>query len=101
MTRQGDPGHPGPSGNQAVENFVSYNRKLATVLERDPMTTADMEEVHEYTYTLEIALARINAELGALPEALERVHETSEGDDPAALRASSMAYLKAARTLDR
>ncbi|WP_121143703.1 DUF6746 family protein [Roseovarius halotolerans] len=86
---------------QAVENFVSYNRKLATVLERDPMTTADMEEVHEYTYTLEIALARINAELGALPEALERVHETSEGDDPAALRASSMAYLKAARTLDR
>ncbi|MCZ0812998.1 MAG: DUF6746 family protein [Pseudomonadota bacterium] len=92
---------PSETLQQAVDNFVTYNRKLAAVLERDPMTTADMEEVHQFTYTLEIALARINAELGALPEVLERVHKASEGDDPAALRAASGVYLEQAAILDR
>ena len=84
-----------------MDNFVSYNAKLADVLERRPLTTADMEEVHEYTYTLEIALARINEELGALPAVLEEVHQTSEGDDPERLRGAVEAYLGQARLLDR
>lgn len=86
---------------QAVDNFVSYNRKLAAVLERNPLTAADMEEVHEYTYTLEIALEKINQDLGALSVVLEEVHQTSEGDDPARLRTAGTAYLAQAHLLDR
>jgi len=92
---------PSETLEQAVENFAKYNDKLADVLDRDPLTTADMEEVHQYTYTLEIALAKINEELGALPVVLEEVHQTSEGDDPERLRAAVEAYLTQARPLDR
>ncbi len=92
---------PSETLEQAVENFVTYNRKLAEVLERDELSPADMEQVHEYTYTLEIALAKINEELGALPVVLERVHKTSEGDNPAALRAVGEVYLEQAELLDR
>lgn len=86
---------------EAVENFTSYNEKLAGVLDRAPLSVADMEEIHEYTYTIEIALARINEELGVLPEQLEEVHLASEGDDPEALRDLASRYLETARALDR
>lgn len=86
---------------QAVENFVIYNRKLAEVMARSPLTGDDMEEVHELTYTLEVALARINEELGALPVVLERVHIASEGDNPHALTGVAEVYLESALVLDR
>lgn len=92
---------PSRTLEQAVANFTSYNERLADVLARDPLTVADMEEVHEYTYTLEIALAKINEELGALPGVLEEVHQTSEGGDPERLRDAAEAYLAQARVLDR
>ena len=85
----------------AMDNFVTYNRQLRDVLAREPFGVEDMEEVHELTYTLEVALARINAELGALPVLLEDVHLSSEGDDAAALRAAAALYLEQAILLDR
>jgi len=86
---------------EAVENFVTHNNRMAEVLARDPLTVADMEEVHELTYTLEIALAKINEELGALPPVLEEVHLASEGDNPLRLRGVAGVYLEKARVLDR
>lgn len=86
---------------EAIENFVTYNRKMKEVLARDPLTVQDMEEVHELTYTIELALARINEELGALPVLLEEVHLSSEGDNPARLRGVAEAYLEQAMLLDR
>ena len=86
---------------QAVENFVTYNRKMAEVIARDPLSVDDMEAVHELTYTLEIALAKINEELGALPVVLEEVHLSSEGDNPARLKAVAEVYLEQAKLLDR
>lgn len=86
---------------QAMDNFVTYNRKLADVMARNPLTADDMEEVHELTYTLEVALAKINEELGALPVVLERVHLTSEGDNPDALKGVTEVYLESATLLDR
>ncbi|MDR9394865.1 MAG: DUF6746 family protein [Roseovarius sp.] len=85
----------------AMDNFVTYNRKMKAVLERDPLTVQDMEEIHQLTYTIEVALARINEELGALPVVLERVHLTSEGDNPAALKGAAAVYLEQADLLDR
>lgn len=86
---------------QAMENFVTYNRRMEEVLAREPLTVQDMEEVHELTYTLEVALARINEELGALPTVLEEVHLSSEGDNPARLRGVAEVYLEQAKLLDR
>lgn len=86
---------------EALDNFITYNRRMEEVLAREPLTVADMEEVHELTYTLEVALARINEELGALPVVLEEVHQSSEGDSVARLRGAAEAYLEQARLLDR
>jgi len=54
----------------------------------------DMEEVHEYTYTMEDAVARIASDMEAIAVVLEEVHQASEGDDPDALRAAAGAYLE-------
>jgi len=86
---------------EALENFVTYNRKIEEVLAQDDLSVQDMEEVHQLTYTIEVALAKINAELGALPTVLEKVHLASEGDDPDRLRALAETYLSQARLLDR
>lgn len=86
---------------EAVEQFTRHNAKISEILERKPLTVADMEEIHEITYTLEVALARINADMAALPSALEDVHLASEGDDPDRLRALSGVYLDTALGLGR
>jgi hypothetical protein len=86
---------------EAVENFVTYNDKVQEVLARDELTPADMEEIHQYTYTIETALAKINAELGALAVVLEEVHLASESDNPARLRGAAEVYLEQAEALDR
>ncbi|WP_288939844.1 DUF6746 family protein [Roseovarius pacificus] len=86
---------------EAVENFVTYNDKVQEVLARETLSVADMEEIHQFTYTLEIALAKINEELGALPVVLEEVHLASESDNPARLRAVAEVYLEQAEVLDR
>lgn len=86
---------------EALDNFVTYNRKMEEVLAREPLTVDDMEEVHELTYTIEVALARINEELGDLPVVLEEVHLASEGDRPERLRGAAGVYLEQAKLLDR
>lgn len=84
---------PSETLEQAITNFVTYTARVQDVLARDPLTPGDMEEVHEMTYTLEVALARMNAELAALPDILEMLHKTSEGDDPEAMKAAGAAFL--------
>lgn len=92
---------PSETLEEAVENFVTYNRMLRDVMARDPLNVEDMEEVHELTYTLELALAKINEEMGALPALLEEVHLSSEGDDATVLREAAAPYLARAMLLDR
>lgn len=93
-------GEPSETLEQAVENFATYNAKLTALLERDPLSMADIQEVHEYTYTLERALAKMQDELGDLAVTLEEVHQASEGEDAAALRAVSQRYLDEAAPLE-
>ena len=93
-------GEPSENLEQAVENFTTYNAKLDEVLARDKLSMADIQEVHEYTYTLERALAKIQDELGDLAVTLEEVHQASEGEDGAALRAVARRYLETAGPLN-
>lgn len=39
---------------EALTNFVAYNAKVRDVLAREELSVADMEEIHEYTYTIEV-----------------------------------------------
>ena len=92
---------PSETLDAAVENFVTYNRMMQEVLEKEELTGQDMERIHELTYTLEVALAKINEEMSALPVVLEEVHLASEGGNPHALRGVADVYLESATKLDR
>jgi len=92
---------PKPSDTfaEAVANFNEYNALMAEVLKADPMTVADMERVHELTYTIEVALAKMVETLETLPVTLEEVHLASESDNPARLRGVADVYLETAMEL--
>ena len=83
----------------ALTNFVDYNAKVRDVLAREDLSVADMEEIHEYTYTIEAALAKINEEMGALPETLEALHLASEDHDEAEVRSLAETYFETAGAL--
>jgi hypothetical protein len=90
---------PSDTFEQAVANFNEYNALMAGLLEADPLTMDEMERIHELTYTIEDALAKMVETLQALPVTLEEVHLASEGDDPAALRTLAADYLSVAQEL--
>ena len=79
---------------EAVANFSEYNAKLAEVLAR-----SDFEEVHELTYTLENALAKIRDDLSGLADTLEALHLASEDHTLEETLANGEAYLETAQTL--
>ena len=93
-------GEPSKTLEQAVKNFTDYNAKLAGVLDQDSLTMADIQQVHEYTYTLEQAVAKMRAELADLAVTLEEVHQASEGEDAAPLRVVTQRYLDEAAPLE-
>jgi hypothetical protein len=90
---------PSETFTDAVENFNTYNARVAEILEKEELSFEDMEQIHQYTYTIETALAKINDTLEDLPATLERVHLASEGDNPDELRGLADVYLETAMEL--
>lgn len=84
---------------EAVSNFSEYNEKLSALIEKDELTAAELHEVHELTYTLENALAKIQSELGGLAETLEEVHIASEKSNAATVKSKGSEYLKTSHQL--
>jgi hypothetical protein len=74
-------GLPAETPEQAVMNVSASNGKLQTVLDKGNLDGQDLATIHELTYTIENALAKINAELSTLAETLEEVHIASETAD--------------------
>jgi hypothetical protein len=91
-------GKPSDTLEQAVANFSEYNQKLKTVLAGE-LTPLAMVEIHELTYTIEVALEKIHVETGKLKDVLEEVHVASEHMDTATAKDRGDAYIKAAQTL--
>ena len=83
----------------AVANFSEYNRLVEEVLAKDELTDMDMERIHELTYTIEVALAKINETMGALPVTLEDLHLASEARNVDRLRGTGGVYLENAQTV--
>ncbi|MBL1376924.1 DUF6746 family protein [Zobellella iuensis] len=91
-------GEPAETLEQAVANFSEYNAKLAELLAGE-LTPAALNEVHQLTYTLENALAKINEETATLAQTLEEVHIASESNQPQVVKDRGQAYLAVSRTL--
>lgn len=91
-------GLPAPDLATAVQNFSEYNDLLAKKL-AVAATPESMAEVHTLTYTLEIALEKINQEVAALAETLEEIHIASETAEPEVMTAKGKEYLQVTREL--
>lgn len=76
---------------QAVENLTVYTEELKTLAAGD-LGSIEMARVHEVTYTLENALARINQEYESVAAALEEVHLASERVDTDTVRKQASVY---------
>lgn len=93
-------GLPAPDLATAVKNFSEYNALLAEQLNGE-LTPLTLHEVHQLTYTLEIALEKINEEVSALADTLEEVHIASETDAPEKLAEEGKKYLQVVEELKK
>ena len=94
-------GLPAETLEVALANLSEYRATLAGVLARDPLSSADLNEVHRLTYTLENALERMTIDLHALAELLEVVHVASEQADAETVRSKGRAWIEGTRAFGR
>lgn len=87
-------GETAESLEDAVTHFKRYNQRLESLLNKDSMSAEDVTKVHELTYTLENALAKINEELDKLAATLEEVHLASEKYDAKAVKEHGDSYME-------
>lgn len=93
-------GLPSPDLATAVKNFNEYNQLLANQLSGE-LTPQTLAEIHQLTYTLEIALEKIGAEVTALADTLEEVHVASETDEPKKLAEEGKKYMQVVQELKK
>lgn len=83
---------------EAVANFKEANQRFAQ-LQAAPLTPEAMAEIHQLTYSMEVALEKIHQETAELKVVLEEVHIASEKMDTATVQKQGALYLKNATTL--
>ncbi|PHQ55620.1 MAG: hypothetical protein COA29_04930 [Porticoccus sp.] len=94
-------GKPADTLEAALTNFAEYNRELAVILKKEEITSRDMAQIHELTYTLENALNKIRSDLDGLAGTLEKVHVASERAETGIARVQGSAYLNLADKIIR
>ncbi|WP_341939521.1 DUF6746 family protein [Marinimicrobium sp. C2-29] len=93
-------GKPAETLEQAVRHLSEYSKQLESLVEGD-LSNADMGEIHQITYTLENALAKLDTDLNELAETLEEVHIASETADKETVKQSGKTYLEVIETLQQ
>lgn len=91
-------GLPAPDLATAVSNFSEYNNRLEAAINGE-LTDADLGEIHILTYTLENALEKINVDLEALAQTLEKIHIASETANRDVLKDAGPVYLTTSRSV--
>jgi hypothetical protein len=94
-------GLPARTLSQAVYNLSFSNDHLAALLAKRELSDRDLEIIHQLTYTLEIALAKLGEEIDAMATLVEEVHQGSENQDHERVRENGRAYLEAVHLLVR
>lgn len=91
---------PSRTLEEALTNLAEYNDLLGEIMARDELAAEDLDRIHQLTYTLENALARIDTEVEGMAVNLEEVHLASERLDRETLREHGPRYLRKAEMLD-
>ncbi|CUS48080.1 MAG: Herpesvirus processing and transport protein [Idiomarinaceae bacterium HL-53] len=91
-------GEASPTVEAALENLTTYNAKLQEIME-DGLTSQEMAEIHQLTYTLENALATLNKELETTAATLEEVHLASERMEYDTVRIQGQRYVNQVRKI--
>lgn len=78
---------------EALQNIETYNQELQQIIASDVDAVA-MAKVHELTYTLEKALAKIQESVGQMAQDLEEVHLSSESLDADIVKNKGADYLQ-------
>ena len=78
---------------EAFSYLEVYNEGLAELLAREDLTASDLNRIHQMTYTMENAVARLRDELEGAAASLEELHLASERADADAAREHGDAYL--------
>ena len=87
-------GEPSRTVAEAWENLQTGNAELRALI-NGHTSPVEMAEVHEISYTLENALARLAEAHETSAVNLEEVHVASERNDTETVRANGEAYLEA------
>jgi hypothetical protein len=77
----------------ALCNVQDYNKKLKAIANKETLVATDLVKIHELTYTLENAIARLQEDLVVIAANLEEVHKASERLDSVAIATFSQKYL--------
>lgn len=75
------------------------HQQIEALLRNEKLTTEEIHELHELTYSLENAVAFIQEDIKNAADALETLHKASETYDPKKTRDSAKVYLQAAKVL--
>jgi hypothetical protein len=89
-------GLPSATLSEAIDNFTRHNQQLARLLDGQ-LDARALYEIHQITYTLEVALEKIRQELGDTAELLEELHLATEENSSGDARAKGRAYLEKAQ----
>jgi hypothetical protein len=84
---------------QALINLTEYNAKLAAILAKQQLEPIDMAEIHQLTYTLEVALEKLDDEIDTLKDVLEAVHKGSEMMEFEQVRDNGQRYLSTSQKI--
>lgn len=88
-----------PTLEQALLNLTEYNAKLAVILTKQQLEPLDMATIHQLTYTLEAALAKLDNEIDGLKDTLEEVHLGSEMMEFERVRRNGLLYLSTSQKI--
>ncbi len=93
-------GVPSPDLATAVKNFSEYNDLLAKELDGE-LTPQALADIHQLTYTLEVALEKISDEAKALADTLEEIHVASETSELEKLAEEGKKYMQVVSELKK
>lgn len=93
------PSLPSNDTQTAICNLNTYNLKLQEIISKKRISPEDMVKIHELTYTLENAVARLQTTLEVTAVELEKVHKASERMDSKVVKHSGDSYIQQLETL--
>lgn len=92
-------GQPSTDLKSALCNLQKFDKKLKVVTKQTPITASDMAKIHQLTYTLEVAIQKVQQELEIAAEELEKVHKGSESMNSQQVKTAAEKYLNRTQLL--